>query len=111
MRSVSHAALNSSAVLVNDLSRLIASGRGSLPPPPLSYPPTVLSSDEDLLPSIGIRFERKKIQKTMLPKKSVTKKSVVPWWQNREDATVSHHCTWAIVILHAVDARNLKCWA
>lgn len=47
VRSVSQAALNSSAVLANDLSRLIASGGGR----PRSSPPTVLSSEEDLFPS------------------------------------------------------------
>lgn len=44
VRSVSHATPNSSAELVNDLSRLIASGGGR----PRSSPPTALSSEEDL---------------------------------------------------------------
>lgn len=49
VRSASHAELKSSAVLANDLSRIIASGGGILPLPPLLSPPTVLSSEEDLL--------------------------------------------------------------
>lgn len=54
VRSASHAELKSSAVLANDLSRMIASGGGSLPPTPLSSPPTALSSEEDLFPSSHI---------------------------------------------------------
>lgn len=48
VRRASHAEPNSSAVLVNDLSRVTASGGGAPPPSPVFSPPIVLSSDDDL---------------------------------------------------------------
>lgn len=48
VRRASHAELNSSVVLVNDISRVTASGGGDPPPSPVVSPPIVLSSDDDL---------------------------------------------------------------